>query len=100
MPQTPQLLKVGMHEATSASGANLGPIGQCGLIFRLGNKQSTNRLVVLQDLGRNIILGHSWQCNYRKGCNWNINGQQYITHNNAYLYTSTASSNTEPIVQN
>ena len=27
------------------------------------------------------------------GCNGNVNGKQYITHNNKFLYTSTASSN-------
>ena len=34
LPQTPQLLKVCMHKVTSASGANLGPIGQCDLTFK------------------------------------------------------------------
>ena len=35
---TPQLLEVCMQKVASASGANLGPIGQCDLTFRLGNK--------------------------------------------------------------
>ena len=73
-------------------------MGQCDLIFGLGNKQFTDRLIVLQDLHRNIILGLNWQCNYRIGCNWNVNGQQYITHNNDILCTSTTSSNMVPIV--
>ena len=84
----------------SASGANLGPKGQCDLTFRLGSKQHTDRFMVLQDLHRNIIVGLNWQCSVRIGCNWNVNGQQYITHNNKFLCTSTASSNMEPIVQN
>ena len=80
----------------SASGASLGPTGQCKITFRLGNKQFTDRFIVLQD----IILGLNWQCNYRKGCNLNVNGQQYITYNKKFLCTSTASLNMAPIVWN
>ena len=65
----------------SAIGVNLSPIGQGNLPFKFGNKQFTNRFITLQDLCRNIILGLNWQCNYRIGCNYNINGKQYITHN-------------------
>ena len=55
LAQTPQLLKVYMHKVTSASGANLGPVGQCDIIFRLGNKQFFDRFIVVQDLQRNLI---------------------------------------------
>ena len=89
--QTPQLLKICTHEVTSASGANLGPVGQCNLTFRLGNTLFTDRFIVLQDVHRNVILGINFQCNYRIGCNRNVNGQQYITHNNRFLCTSTIS---------
>ena len=57
LPQTPQLLKICMHNVTSGSGANLGLIGQCDLTFRLGNKQFTDRFIRLQNLCKNIILG-------------------------------------------
>ena len=100
MPQTPQLLNIHVHKVTPASGADLGPVGQCDLTFRLGNEQFTNRFIVLWDLHRNIILGLNWQCNYRIGCNWNIKGQQYITHNNKFLCTSIPSSNTKVIIYN
>ena len=89
-----------MLKVTSASGANLGPLGQCDLTFRLGNKEFTDRFIVLQDICRNIISGLNWKYNYRISCNWNVNGQQYITHNNKFLCTSTASSNMVPIVWN
>ena len=59
----------------------------------------TDMFIYLQDLQRNLILGFNWQCNYRIGCNWNANGQQYITHNN-FLCTNTASSKTESIICN
>ena len=42
LPQTPQLLKIHAHKVMSASGANLGPIDQCDLTFRLG-KKTTHR---------------------------------------------------------
>ena len=64
-----------MYTVTSARGANLGPIDHCHLTFRLGNKYSTDRFVVLKDLQRNLILGLNWQSNYKIGCNWNINRQ-------------------------
>ena len=76
----------------SASGANLGPIGQCDLTFKLRKKQFMDRFIVLQDLQRNLILGLNWKCNCRIGCNGNVNGQQYKTHNNNYICTSTTSS--------
>ena len=86
-----------MHIVTSVGGTNLGLLGQCDLAFRLGNKQFTDRFIVLQDLHRNIILGLNWQCKYRIGCDWNIKEQNYIIYNNIILSTSTASTNTEPI---
>ena len=59
-----------------------------------------NRLIILWDLPRNIILGLNWQCNSRIGWNWKINSQQYITHNNKFLCRSIPSSNTESIIHN
>ena len=96
--QTTKLSKVHTHKVMSASGANLGPIGQCDLTFWLGNRYFMDRFIILQDLWRNLILGLHWQCNYRIGRNWNVNGQQYITHNS--ICTSTVSSKQEPIKQN
>ena len=98
LPNAPQLLKVCTYKVMSTGGTTLGPIGQCDLKFILGNNQFTDGFIILQELYRNIILGLNWQCNYRIGCNLNVNGQQYITHNNNFLCTSTPSSNTEPII--
>ena len=72
------------YKGASASGANLGMKRQCNLTFRLGNKQFMDKFIILQDLQRNVILGLHWQYNYRIGCNLNVNGQQYITHNNIF----------------
>ena len=55
--QTPQLFKVCKHKDISPGGANLGPVGQCDLTFRLGNKRFTDGIIVLQYLHRSIILG-------------------------------------------
>ena len=89
-----------MHIVTYACGANLGPIGQYDLTFWLGNKQFTDGFIVLKELHINAILGLNWQHNYRISCNWNVNGQQYISHNNKFLCTRTPSSNTKSIIQN
>ena len=40
--QTPQLLKVHTQIVMSASGANIGPVGQCDLTFRLWNSSQTD----------------------------------------------------------
>ena len=45
-----------MYKVPSVSGANLGPIGQCYPTIKQGNKQFTDRFIVLQYLCRNIIL--------------------------------------------
>ena len=74
-----------MHKVASASGSNLRPIGHCHLTFRLGNKNLTEKVIVLKDLSRYLILGLNWQANYKIGYNWNVNGHQYIIHNNKYL---------------
>ena len=76
----------------------MGPIGQCDPTFRLGNKQFMNSFIVLQDLWRNPTLGLNWYYKYIIVCSWNVNGQQYITHNNTFLCPSIASSNMEPLV--
>ena len=73
-----------MHKVTSASGANLGPIGPCYHTFKLGNKHFADKSIVFNDLQRNIILGLSWQANYKIGCILNINGCQYITYNKIF----------------
>ena len=88
-----------MHKVTSASGANLGPVGQCDLTLSLKNKQFTDKFIILQVSHRNIFLGFNWQCSYGMGCNWNVNGHQYTTHNK-FVCTSTGSLNMNPIVQN
>ena len=54
-----------IHIVTSASGANLGPIGQCHLSFKSGNNCFTDNFIVLKDLQRNLILGLKWQSNYK-----------------------------------
>ena len=46
---------------------------------------------------RYFILGLNWLFNYKIGCNWNINGHQYITHNNTYLCTNIALTITKPM---
>ena len=94
------IIKACMHKVMSAIRANLGPKCQCDLTLRLGSKQFIDSFIFLQELHRNIILEFNWQCNYRIGCNWNVNGHLYITHNKKIVYTSTASSNKEPIFEN
>ena len=54
-----------MQNVASASENNVDLIGQFDLKFRLGNKQFTDRFIILQDLHRNIIIGLNWLCNYR-----------------------------------
>ena len=97
LTQKPKLLKSPNQTVMSASGAHLGPIGQCHLTFRLGNKCLTDKFIVLKDLQRNLNLGLNWQSHYKIGCNWNIIGQQYITYN-WYLYTSITSTATKPTI--
>ena len=49
LPQIFQLSKIHTHKFTLASGANLGPLGQCDVKFLLGNKQFTHKFIALQD---------------------------------------------------
>ena len=90
-----------MHKVTSASGTNLGSIGRCHLTFRLGDKSctDTDKFIFLKDLWRNFIVVLNWQSNDKNGCNWNINGHQYVTHNK-YLCTSPSSVELKPIIHN
>ena len=74
----------------SASGPNLGPVGQCHLTFKLCNKCFTDKFIVLKDLQRNLILVLNWQYSYKIGCNGSINGHQYITYNIKYIQVGPA----------
>ena len=98
LPQKPKLLKPNACTVTSAIGTDLGPIGQCYLTFNLGNKYFTGKVIVLTELPRNLILGLNWHFNYKIGCNWNINGHQYMAHNSNYFCTSIPLKVTKPIV--
>ena len=100
LPQNPKLLKLNACTVTSANDTDLGPIGQCYLPFRLGNKNFMDKFIILQDLHRVLILGLNRQFKYKIGCNWSSNGQHYMTHNNDYLCTSIPVDITKPIIQN
>ena len=88
LPQQLKLLTSNTCKVMSANGIDLVPIGYCCLIFQLGKKHFTDKLIVLQNLWRDLILSLNWQSNYKISCNWNINGHHYITHDNTYLCTS------------
>ena len=75
------------------------PIHQCDFMFHLGNKCFTDRFTVLQDPQRNLILGLNWHFNYRIGCKWNVNGQQYTTHDSKIVWSITASSKWNPLYE-
>ena len=70
------------------------------LSFQLGKKYFTEKVIVLWDLQRDLILGIHWQFNYKISCNWNMNGHHYITQNNTYICTSIPLSIAKPIVHN
>ena len=84
LPQKPKLLKPNAYTVTTARCTALGPIGKGYPTVRLGNKYFINKLMILQDLHRDLILGLNWQFNYKIGCIWNINEHQGMTHNNNY----------------
>ena len=58
------------------------------------------KFIGLQDLQRNLILGLKWQCNYRIGCNWNVNGQQCITNNKTFHPLAQLHQKMTPIILN
>ena len=87
LPQQPKLLASNICTVMSANGTELGLIGHCYLTFQL-KMHFTDKFIVLWNLWRDLILGLNWLFTYRIGCNWNINGYHYITHNNTYLCTS------------
>ena len=50
LPQKLKLLKSNTCTVTSASGTDLGPIGQCYLTFKLSKKSFTDKFIVLWHL--------------------------------------------------
>ena len=99
-PQELKLLQSNKCTVTSSSCTDVGPIWQCYLTFKLGNKYFTDKVIFLSDLHKDLVLRLNWQFNYKIGCNWNINGHQYMVHNINYLYTSIALKVTKPIIWN
>ena len=56
LPQKPKLIKSNACTVTSVRGTDLGPLGQCYLIFRLGNEYFTDKFIILWDMCRDLIL--------------------------------------------
>ena len=100
LPQKQKLLKPTVSTVTSASGTDLGPIGQHYLTFWLRNKYFMDKCIILWDLCGDLVLGLHWKLNYIIGFNWNTNGHQPMTHNNNYLCTSILLEVTKPNFQN
>ena len=73
-----------------AEGDSLHPIGEVHLQFQLGNVVSHDIFITLDNLQCDIILGLLWQHNYRIGCNWNQEGNHFITIKNQFLALSIA----------
>ena len=75
------------RKVVSVDGNSLGPIGEVYVKFKIG-KVVFNVFIILNNLQHNIILGLSWQCNYRIGCKWNREGKHFLTIKNKFLALS------------
>ena len=82
----------------SSIGTKLGLIEQCYLTFKLENKYVMNKFIVVWNFCRDFILGLNQHFNYKIGCNANIIGHQYMTHDSNHLWTSIPSEVTKPII--
>ena len=94
-------VKLLKHDDTiivTASGSNLGPVGQCYLTFKLGKKTFTDKIYILWNLEWGVILGLRWIKNYCIVFYWNISGQHYLQCNMEYQCTSLPQSKTSSIV--
>ena len=59
------------RKVVSADSNSLGPIGEVHLRFKIGKVVFNDRLIILNNLQCDIILGLPWQGNYRIPCTWN-----------------------------
>ena len=97
----PYAVKLLDHDDTAiiiASSSKLGPLSQCYLTIKLGKQTFTDKLYILQNLERHVILGLRWMKNYHIAFDWNIIGQHYLQHNIDYLCTSLPQTTTSHIV--
>ena len=71
-----------------ADSNSLGPIGEVHIKFQLGKVVFHDRFIILDNLKWDMILGLPWQSNYKIGCNWNREGEHFITIKGQFLALS------------
>ena len=81
-----QLKMIPMNrKVVSADSNSLGPVGEVHIKFQLGKGVFNNRFVILDNLKRDMILGFTWQSNYKIGCDWNREGKHFISNRGQFL---------------
>ena len=65
-------------------------MGEIHIKLKIGNIVFHDRVIILNNMQHDIILGLPWHWHYRIGCIWNQEGKHLITIKNQFLALSIA----------
>ena len=94
----PKLLKCN-RSVSGAGGGVLIPVEKCFVSVQIGSKVLRNRVIVLENLKRNYILGQVLHRDNRLGTGYSTNDRHYISLNGKMLAQSCLQLTTNPMLK-
>ena len=87
------------RKVSSAGGDSLGPIEEVHLKFQPGKVIFNDRFVILSNLKWDVILGLLWQSNYKIGCDWKREGNNFLSIKGQFLDNSISQGTTRQLAK-
>ena len=84
---------------SGASGGTLIPVGECFIPVQISNKVFRDRVIVIENLKRDYILGQVLHRKNRFGTCYSTNGMHYITLNREMHAQSYSQLTANPILK-
>ena len=94
----PKLIKYN-RSISGAGGGTLIPVGKCFIQVQIGNKIFRDKVIAIENLKRDHILGQVLHRANRFGMGYSTNGRHYITLNREMLAQSCFQLTTNPILK-
>ena len=93
----PKLIKCN-RSTSGAGGGTLTPVGECFVQLQIGNKMFRVRVIVIENLTRDYILGQVLHTANQFGTGYSTNGRHYITQNGEMFVQGCLQIVTNPIL--
>ena len=83
-----------------AGGKALIPKGECFLQVEIGKQTFSNRVIIVQNLSHNYIIGTAMQRSYHTATGFSITGRHFLPVNGQMLVQSIPTPMIEAIIKN